>query len=96
MITDKINDFKTIVICVSTLVLATIISIAWFNIHDRSLMAANMDEAIKKGIDPISVRCSYVQSTDLICIALKQQTQYKLNLCFEHMSNEPKLGRFLF
>ena len=51
MITDKINDFKTIVICVSTLILATIISIAWFNIHDRTLMAANMDEAIKKGID---------------------------------------------
>jgi hypothetical protein len=75
MITDKINDLKTIVICVSTLVLATIIAIAWFNIHDRTLMAANMDEAIKKGIDPISVRCSYVQSTDLICIAFAASAQ---------------------
>ena len=75
MITDKINDLKTIVICVSTLILATIISIAWFNIHDRSLMAANMDEAIKKGIDPISVRCSYVQRTDLICIAFAASAQ---------------------
>jgi hypothetical protein len=38
-------------------------------------MAANMDEAIKKGIDPISVRCSYVQSTDLICIAFAASAQ---------------------
>lgn len=46
-------------------------SISWYNIHDRSLMAENINKAIEKGIDPLSVRCSYVKSSDhdIICIA---------------------------
>jgi hypothetical protein len=32
-------------------------------------MAANIENAIAKGVDPLSVRCSYVKSDDIICIA---------------------------
>jgi hypothetical protein len=32
-------------------------------------MASNIENAIAKGIDPISVRCSYAKSDDIICIA---------------------------
>jgi hypothetical protein len=32
-------------------------------------MAANIENAIAKGIDPLTVRCSYVRDYDTICIA---------------------------
>ena len=38
-------------------------------------MAENMNAAISKGIDPLSVRCSYVQSHDLICVAFAASAQ---------------------
>jgi len=72
---EKFNDLKTIILCGSIVVLALIIAGAWYNIHDRSLMAENMNAAIAKGIDPLSVRCSYVQSHDLICVAFAASAQ---------------------
>jgi hypothetical protein len=32
-------------------------------------MSRNIDSAIAKGLDPISVRCSFVTNTDTICVA---------------------------
>jgi hypothetical protein len=32
-------------------------------------MAANIENAIAKGIDPLTVRCSYAKSDDIVCIA---------------------------
>lgn len=72
---EKFNDLRTIIICASIVVLALIVAGAWYNIHDRTLMAENMNAAIAKGIDPISVRCSYVQSHDLICVAFAASAQ---------------------
>ena len=72
---EKINDFTTLIVCVVIVSLAAIVGIVWFNIHERSLMAENMNAAIAKGIDPLSVRCSYVQSHDLICVAFAASAQ---------------------
>ncbi len=72
---EKFNDLKTIILCGSIVVLALIVAGAWYNIHDRTLMAENMNAAIAKGIDPLSVRCSYVQSHDLICVAFAASAQ---------------------
>lgn len=72
---EKINDFTTLIVCVVIVALAAIVGIVWFNIHERSLMAENMNAAIAKGIDPLSVRCSYVQSHDLICVAFAASAQ---------------------
>ena len=72
---EKFNDLRTIIVCASIVVLALIVAGAWYNIHDRTLMAENMNAAIAKGIDPISVRCSYVQSHDLICVAFAASAQ---------------------
>ena len=72
---EKINDFTTLIACVVIVALAAIVANVWFNIHERSLMAENMNAAIAKGIDPLSVRCSYVQSHDLICVAFAASAQ---------------------
>jgi hypothetical protein len=39
-------------------------------------MSGNIDNAISKGIDPISVRCSFAESDDSICVAMAASQQY--------------------
>ena len=58
-----------------TIILALIIATTIFFIHDKSLMSTNMDNAIAKGMDPLSVRCSYVKGDDIICIAYAASSQ---------------------
>ena len=70
-----ISDFKVMVLCFGALALTFIIAVAWYHMHDRGLMADNMNNAIAKGIDPLSVRCSYVSSQDIICIAFAASAQ---------------------
>ena len=65
----KTNDFKTFIISGTIIVVSAILSIGIYNINDRTLMSKNIDSAITKGMDPISVRCSFVTNTDTICIA---------------------------
>lgn len=75
---DKFNLIKsdnTVALCITAVVLTGLIAIGWYNIHDRSLMADNINRAVEKGIDPLSVRCSYVQSQDIICIAFAASAQ---------------------
>ena len=77
---DKLNfsnlsESGIFAVCGTLLILTGIICIAWFHIHDRSLMADNMNRAIEKGIDPLSVRCSYVKSDDIICVAFAASAQ---------------------
>jgi hypothetical protein len=53
-----------------TLVLLSIVAATCiYGLNDRKLMAANIENAIAKGIDPLAVRCSYAKSDDIVCIA---------------------------
>ena len=53
-----------------TLVLLSIVAaVCIYGLNDRKLMAANIENAIAKGIDPLTVRCSYAKSDDIVCIA---------------------------
>ena len=61
--------FKTFIISGTIIVVSAILSIGIYNINDRTLMSKNIDSAIAKGMDPISVRCSFVTNTDTICVA---------------------------
>lgn len=61
--------FITGVVCACIVILSSVFSYFWFNINDRRLMSANIDTAISKGVDPMTVRCSYAPSTDNICVA---------------------------
>jgi len=59
---------RLVVICLTIVTLGAIIGISVYQINDRVLMSKNIQEAVAKGIDPISVRCSYTKETDPICI----------------------------
>jgi hypothetical protein len=65
--TDK--DVKTYIISAAVVVVSAIIGVTYYNVNDRILMSKNIDSAIAKGLDPISVRCSFVTNTDTICVA---------------------------
>ena len=68
---DKIS----LQISATMILLALIGGMTFFYTNDRKLMAANVDSAIAKGIDPLSVRCSYASSTDIICITFASSMQ---------------------
>jgi hypothetical protein len=74
-VSDLIKLDSTFIICLTLIVLATIGSMGYYYITDRQLMAGNIDNAIAKGIDPLSVRCSYAKSDDLICVAFAASAQ---------------------
>ena len=54
---------------VTVVLLSIVSSVCVYELNDRKLMAANIESAIAKGIDPLTVRCSYVRDYDTICIA---------------------------
>jgi len=66
---ETTNDFKTTVIAGTIISVSAIIGTAIYQINDRMLMAKNIDNAIAKGVDPLSVRCSYADGKDMICVA---------------------------
>ena len=57
------------IICLTLVTLGAIIGVSIYQINDRVLMAKNIENAIVKGVDPMSVRCSYSRGDDPICIA---------------------------
>jgi hypothetical protein len=57
------------------LTLSIVIAITVFAIHENTLKSQNINTAIEKGIDPLSVRCSYANSSDLICIAFAASSE---------------------
>ena len=62
------GDIVTI-ICATVFGLACIIGLSTYHINDRQLMADNINKAIERGIQPLSVRCSYAEGDDAICLA---------------------------
>lgn len=64
----KYPDFVVVVTCVTVMVLSLICSLSWYAINERKLMAQNISEAIAKNMDPMSVRCSYANNNDMLCV----------------------------
>jgi hypothetical protein len=75
MIKKITENNNVIILGMFTVILSLIIATTIFFIHDKSLMSTNMNNAIAKGMDPLSVRCSYVKSDDIICIAYAASSQ---------------------
>jgi hypothetical protein len=63
------NIFITGIICVGILAVAIVASVAMYNMNDRNNMAHNIDSAIQKGVDPLSVKCSYETNPSSTCLA---------------------------
>jgi hypothetical protein len=57
-----------IIFSVTVVLLSVVASVCTYYINERKLMASNIENAIVKGIDPLSVRCSYARGDDIICI----------------------------
>jgi hypothetical protein len=67
--TEVKNDFKTMMISGTIVIVSAIIGASVYNINDRMLMSKNIDNAIAKGVDPLSVRCAFADGRDMICVA---------------------------
>ena len=74
-ISDLIKLDSTFIVCITLVFLSSILGMGYYFVTDRVLMAGNIDNAIAKGIDPLSVRCSYAKSDDLICVAFAASAQ---------------------
>jgi hypothetical protein len=46
-----------------------------YNVNDRNNMAKNIEAAIAKGVDPLSVKCAYETSSNPICITYAATTK---------------------
>lgn len=74
-LTQALKGDNVVAICVTVLFFTSVMCLGWYHIHDRSLMAENMNNAIAKGLDPLAVRCSYAKSDDIICVAFAASAQ---------------------
>ena len=66
----KLNtDLLTISVSIVIVICAAILSVTMYNVNDRNNMSKNIDAAITKGIDPLSVKCAYETSANTTCIS---------------------------
>jgi hypothetical protein len=61
--------YITTVVCFTIIILSTIGAYNYYVTQDRILMSKNIDDAIEKGINPLSVRCAYASEIDAVCIS---------------------------
>ena len=62
------KDLITICVSVIIVVCTAIIGAIIYRMNDRNNMAKNIEAAIVKGVDPLSVKCAYETSTNPTCI----------------------------
>ena len=59
----------TSIVCIMILTLSGIVSVSLNYINDRNNMAKNIEAAIAKGVDPLSVKCAYETNPTATCIS---------------------------
>ena len=62
------KDILTLAISVVIVLCTAIIGAIVYNVNDRNNMAKNIEAAIAKGVDPLSVKCAYETNSNPICI----------------------------
>lgn len=63
------SESLTIIVCGTIIAISMIFGITVYNLEENNLKSQNIEQAIAKGLDPLSVRCSYANSQDLLCVA---------------------------
>ena len=53
------KDLITLCISFTIVLCTTIVGGFMYNLNDRNNMAKNIEAAISKGVDPLSVKCAY-------------------------------------
>lgn len=69
------KDILTIAISAVIVLCTAIIGAIVYNVNDRNNMARNIEAAIAKGVDPLSVKCAYETSSNPICITYAATTK---------------------
>lgn len=73
---SKMNkDLITIFVSMTIVLCTLIVSMGFYSINDRNNMAKNIEAAIAKGVDPVSVKCAYETNTNAICITYAATTK---------------------
>lgn len=54
--------------CFTGIFICLVLCFTGYTINDRILMSKNIEQAISKGVDPLSVKCAYTTNPDAICI----------------------------
>ena len=62
------KDLITICVSIIIVICTAIVGAIIYNMNDRNNMAKNIEAAIAKGVDPLSVKCAYETSTNPTCI----------------------------
>ena len=62
------KDLITILTCVTIVLCTLIVSAFNYNTTNQNNMAKNIEAAIAKGVDPVSVKCAYETSSNSVCI----------------------------
>jgi len=69
------KDILTIAISAVIVLCTAIIGAIVYNVNDRNNMARNIEAAIAKGVDPLSVKCAYETNSNPICITYAATTK---------------------
>jgi hypothetical protein len=67
MSTDN-NKSYAVIFSITVVLISVIVALCIYSLNERKLMATNIENAIGRGIDPLSVRCSYARGDDIICV----------------------------
>lgn len=63
------SEKMVLISCITIIVVSIVTAVGYYHVNDRALMSKNISEAVGKGMDPLSVRCSYAESHDIVCVA---------------------------
>ena len=78
MSSESTNKSYAVIFSITVVLISVIIAFCIYGLNERRLMASNIENAISKGIDPLSVRCSYARGDDIICVThAASGTRYK-------------------
>jgi hypothetical protein len=65
---EKSSNTITVIVAATIIICTGIIAGIFYNLNDRNNMSKNIEAAIAKGVDPISVKCAYEVNPNAICI----------------------------
>jgi hypothetical protein len=71
------NNITQLIIASTIVAVSAIVSLAIYHYNERELLSKNIEAAMQKGVDPLSIRCSYASHVDAVCVAYTIQTAKK-------------------
>ena len=65
---EKSSNGLSVIVAATIIVCTAMVSTVLYNLNDRNNMSKNIEAAISKGVDPLSVKCAYEVTSNAICI----------------------------